>query len=270
MYLDGTINLILINCENQIEDLKKELETLPDGKLSISRSGKYYSWRIDRAGGGQQYLPRSEEDTARALAKKSILQARLHDLEAEAESCRRYLRYKNRSINAVEQQLLRSGPEFQRLIQDDFSDQNEQIKKWEDTPCESSGRFPEKLIIPTRKPGEMVRSKIESITAGQLFDLGIPYKYEKLLRLGDMTIAPDFTALDVRDMREIPVEVFGMMDNPEYVNIFVKKMNLYHSHGYIPGINMITLYESPNAPLGINNIRHAFEEFFFNNPPIYL
>ena len=83
-----------------------------------------------------------------------------------------------------------------------------------------------------------------------------------------LQIAVDFTALDVRTFREIPIELFGMMHNTEYVQNCQKKLANYITNGFIPGINMITLYESSSMQLGPQQIRKTFEDFFINNPPV--
>ena len=69
----------------------------------------------------------------------------------------------------------------------------------------------------------------------------------------------------MRTFQEIPIELFGMMDDSEYVKNYRKKMNTYINNGYIPGINMLTFYESQKAPLNQITLNKKLEDFFFMN-----
>ena len=72
--------------------------------------------------------------------------------------------------------------------------------------------------------GEIVRSKSEKILADRFTRLGIPYHYEKPLKLkGFGIIYPDFTLLNVRNRKTIYWEHFGLMDDPDYCEKAIKK-----------------------------------------------
>ena len=86
--------------------------------------------------------------------------------------------------------------------------------------------------------GERVRSKSEVIIANKLHNLGIAYRYEFPIKfMSGRIVYPDFYCLNVRKRREIVYEHFGMMDDPEYANNAVKKIEEYQRNGYWLGKN---------------------------------
>ena len=267
MYLDKCIECYFGRCNACIAELEKKIAALPPGKLHISKNGKYFTWHVLMPDGRRVYLPKSEEATAKKLALKNIFLAQLHDLKNEAEACARYLRRSKSSVRSLEKLFSDAGPELVRLTADSFRTKNARIAAWETAGYEKYGGYPEQIIIPTLKEGEKVRSKLEANAAGFLYTLGIPYRYEKVTVIGNTKIAVDFTALDVRNFREIPIELFGMMDNPEYRKTHNRKLMTYLNAGYIPGVNFITFYETPADPLNPMQMCQTFEDFFFNNPP---
>lgn len=268
MYLYETMESSVQRYGRQAAVLKKKIAAMPEGVLHISKSGKYYTWRVSFPDGRRIYLPKSEIELAKTLALKKFYLANLHDLEGELEACSRYVRYKSAKVSAVEKLYADSGEEFRNLLGSSFKLRDEKAAAWEKAAYEKYDKFPEKLNIPTLKKGEKVRSKVEASFAGSLFTHKIPYRYEQMLLLEDRKIAVDFMVLDTRTFQEIPVEIFGMMDNQEYRQNHNKKMTAYINSGYIPGVNFLTFYDTSASPLGLGVIDKILEDFFFNNPPI--
>lgn len=267
MYTDNYIAARLKECELQIAELEEKIASLPEGKLHIIRNGKYYTWKVLMPGKKRVYLPKSEEEKAKLLAQKNIYLARLHDLKCEAKACARFLSCEEKAVCEQEKLFEKASPELIRLAGDLFDFEDDKTSRWLKEPYERYTAYPERLIIPTLKEGERVRSKLEASAAGYLYTLKIPYKYEKITQIGGIKIAVDFTALDVRCGREIPIELFGMMDDPDYRKNYVKKMHTYINAGYIPGVNFLTFYESAAAPLNPAFMRKTLEDFFYKNPP---
>ncbi|MBQ4045421.1 MAG: hypothetical protein II627_03140 [Lachnospiraceae bacterium] len=83
------------------------------------------------------------------------------------------------------------------------------------------------------------------LIANKLFSMNIPYKYEQPLLLNSgTTIFPDFTILDLRRRRELYLEHFGMMDNPEYSEKAIKKNDDYARNGIFLGCQLFITMES--------------------------
>jgi hypothetical protein len=111
-----------------------------------------------------------------------------------------------------------------------------------------------------------VRSKSEKIIADTLNDLGIEYKYECPLRLKGVGIVyPDFTILRKRDGRQIYWEHDGRMDEPEYAEKAIRKINSYINNRIFPGDTLIISYESSKVLLDDRVIKSLIEKFVLGN-----
>ena len=111
--------------------------------------------------------------------------------------------------------------------------------------------------------GERVRSKSEVIIANTLYKMGIPYKYEKPLELGDgRTFYPDFTLLDKVKRKEIYLEHFGMMDDEEYSESAYEKILQYEKKGFFPGDRFIFTMESSRKPLDMMLLKDLLSNIF--------
>lgn len=85
-----------------------------------------------------------------------------------------------------------------------------------------------------QKRGERVRSKTEKIIADKLYSMGIPYRYEYPVKIkGYGMIYPDFMLLNISTRENICFEHFGMMDNAEYCEKAIKKIEGYIKSGYV-------------------------------------
>ena len=124
--------------------------------------------------------------------------------------------------------------------------------------------MPENIKYDTRR-GEKVRSKSEAILADMLYDLGIPYHYEKPLIINNGIVRyPDYTLLKVKTREEIYMEHFGLLENEEYRRGCLNKLDEYRKNGIYPGKNLILTYETSDNPLDIKGIKEMFKEIFGN------
>lgn len=113
--------------------------------------------------------------------------------------------------------------------------------------------------------GERVRSKSEKIIADELFRYGIPYKYEmpidlQLLR-GTIKVYPDFTALNKRTGKKYIIEHFGMMDNQQYYDNAMLKLDTYERNDILLGDKLLVLHETSNQPLNTRNLDKYIEMY---------
>ena len=111
--------------------------------------------------------------------------------------------------------------------------------------------------------GERVRSKSEVIIADVLYNAGVPYHYEKPLKLKRThTIHPDFTVLRKSERKEILWEHFGMMDDYEYRLDAFERLRDYEAGGYYLGHNLIATFETRKQPLDTRTVRGMVEKIF--------
>ena len=138
------------------------------------------------------------------------------------------------------------------------------IEQWEDEVYEKNTKYSEYLKFETDQ-GELVRSKSEVIIANLLYqNRHILYKYERPLELEaegkSKIVYPDFTILNKRTGKIVYWEHAGRMDDPYYVNDFVKKINTYVTNGLLRGKDVILTYETQNNPLEISVVKRMIKE----------
>lgn len=103
--------------------------------------------------------------------------------------------------------------------------------------------------------GERVRSKSEKIIADKLNKMGIPYRYEAPITLPHIgTIYPDFTILEMSSRRELYWEHLGMMDNLEYAEKAIERINSYAKNDILVGDRLILTFETSTHPLDVKNL----------------
>lgn len=138
---------------------------------------------------------------------------------------------------------------------------DEYVQNWEEETYEGKGfsmGYPEYYT----DKGERVRSKSEIIIANILNKYNIPYKYERPLYLKDyVTMHPDFTVLNARTRKEIFFEHFGMMDDPQYAEAAINKLETYAKNGVFIGDNLIATFESKQKPLNQKMVETMIKKF---------
>lgn len=135
------------------------------------------------------------------------------------------------------------------------------VEQWEGIQYEGKGTADDIPVITTER-GEQVRSKTEKILADKFFALGIPYRYEYPVTLkGYGKVYPDFILLNVKKRTEIYLEHFGMMDNPEYAQKAIQKLETYAKNGIYIGENLLVTFETLRSPLDMKMVEGMLKEF---------
>lgn len=136
----------------------------------------------------------------------------------------------------------------------------EKIKHWKEIPYQKLGFINEHNLLYS-KNGERVRSKSEKIISDILFDNNIIYKYECPIYLeGYGKVFPDFTFYDVNNDRQIYWEHFGKMDDIEYANKTLKKIELYARNGILVGDRLIVTFESSTVQLNLELVEKIIKK----------
>ena len=241
--------------------IHRELSTMPEGTLHITRSGKYCRfYRYPGKGWNGDYLRRSDTETVHALAQKDYLQKLDKELAAVLQSHRARFTAEAelQRLTAVYDSL---SPVRQSLVKPLFLSDSDYAERWRAMPYERKDRWEGDTTF-TTKAGENVRSKSEKIIADLLHDRGIPYRYECALRLPDRRVFPDFTVLNPRTRRELIWEHFGLLDKSDYAESALRKLNAYMAAGYVPGIELIVTYEAAGCPLNVAMLEKIAEHYF--------
>jgi len=120
--------------------------------------------------------------------------------------------------------------------------------------------FAEHLIHRTEK-GHLVRSKSELVIANMLFQLGIPYEYERVCD-GTATpgrLRPDFSFVTA-DGDLIIWEHLGMLSRPDYRRGWDWKRTWYQTNGFVEGKTLFASTEDDKHGLDSSKLRVTADE----------
>ena len=230
-----------------LQAVDNSYDHFPDGTLIIHVGRKhnrfYKSCPQDKI--KLQYLNKKNSQQIVDLALKKYVQRIKPAVQSQIKAIDSFLlKYDPESIYN-KGDFLEKLPNDMRVQIPVFTQSDEQyIKEWLSNSHGSLDAFPTNIYYITDN-GEHVRSKSELLIANKLFALNIPYKYEQpLLLASGVTLYPDFTILDIRRRREIYLEHFGMIDNPEYSDKAVKKIDEYARNGIFIGSRLFITMES--------------------------
>lgn len=235
--------------ENLVAAKQKALSKLPKGKLQIKMCNGSPQWYYIEDS-KEMYLPKGDCSEARLLAQKS------YDKKVLDEACRSLVLIKkflkNYNPDALFEIFEKMHPARQELVKPIRLSDDEYIKQW--LAVKYSGRpfdVDSSELYTSLKI--RVRSKSEVIIADALTRYGVPYRYEYPYKMktpkGASRICPDFTCLNVQTRREFVWEHFGLIDNVEYAQNMVGKMQMYAENGFYEGVNLITTYETAERHL---------------------
>lgn len=238
----------------QIKETKQKLKNLPKGKLICCGNKCYNS-----DGHKKVYIKKKDNELAEKLALKKYLLTLLEDLEKEKIATDMYLRHCPSSKKADE--LLYDSDTFQNLLSSSFSPLSIELDDWMKSPYPTNKRHIEHLTVKVG-PNEFVRSKSEAMIVKLLKQYNIPYRYECELVLNDITLYPDFMIRHPKSGELFLWEHFGLLDNLSYLKNMHTKMQTYTSNDFLPGINLITTYETIDKPLTFDLIEFIIQYYF--------
>lgn len=158
-------------------------------------------------------------------------------------------------------ELFHKNSEYEKLISSLYKPQENDLLKWMSESYTKNEKYPEQLIHKTVL-GNYVRSKSEALISMFLSMNQIPFRYECELQLGESTIHPDFTIRHPKTGEIYYWEHFGIMDESYYASNAYARIQLYISHGIIPGVNLITTYETKSCPLDSEMLVRIIEIYF--------
>ena len=242
----------LYDCQKLDELISKTqtaIDNAPEGTLRIcQRNGRtYYYHRLSGSKETAVYIRKENLNLARRLAQKDYDMKLLKNLINRRAALEKLSsEFPKQSIDDIYENL---SDKRRFLVTPIRPTDAQYTAAWLDKPYSGLAfREDDKSRFFTDK-GERVRSKSEIIIANTLARCNIPYKYECPLTLEGRTIYPDFTILDIKKRKVVYFEHFGRMDDPEYANDFVRKINFYEANKIFPGESLIMTFESSRIAL---------------------
>jgi hypothetical protein len=268
--------------KKEIKKAEKASASFPEGRLRVSHNGKKERFYKVDENKDESKDESNDENKDESKSKKDKFGVYIPAAEkklvaelAQKDYNREFLRLATKELKGIEKSIRAlSAPGADDAYQKASTTRKELImpyiitdemfvKGWLDNKPGESGLMPEGRVYDTRR-GEKVRSKSESIIADILYDLGIPYHYEKPLCLKSGRIRyPDFTLLDIPLRKEIYFEHFGKLEEWDYACDAMAKIEEYKQNGIFLGKNLIFTYETSNYPLSANATREMLQAVFF-------
>lgn len=255
---------------SRIENMAlKDIEKAPKGKIYAVERGKanQFYWKKENEE-KREYIRKSNTELISSLTQKEYAYKVLKKVQEQKQLINEFLnQYNEKAIIETGSGMIKPKRKAITLY---IMDDDEFAKYWENQEQELkiilNKRMrriePENELEIITEKGEYVRSKSEKIIADKLLLMEVPYIYEMPLKLqGYGYVKPDFKVLNVRTRKVYYWEHFGMMDNMEYVEKSIKKINTYAKNGFIQGENLITTFESGECPLSTRNIEQNITAF---------
>lgn len=285
-YASNKSNLMEVSMTNLITTMKKEQEYLEQvkqqveedirqehkdklpGKLRIQKKGnivQYYHVKSEQVSQtnseqkNQTYIPKKNITLARNLAQRDYDNKLLQEIDNRQKIVSKFLKeYPPTGIESTYEEL---NDYRKKLIHPIIETDESYAKAWMSAPYVRKIVGEDVYVIFTEN-GERVRSKSEKMIADKLRQLGIPYRYEAPLRLGrNCVLHLDFTLLHIKERKEIYYEHFGMMDNPEYVENALKRIELYEKNGIYPGDELLFSWETSTVPVNMKIVERMLKKF---------
>lgn len=256
-------------CDKQeyYETLQKEcnsfLKSAPEGTLRVStyKNNVFYYQSKDIKDKKWKYISKNNMQLIRDLAQKEycsnmlkVVTPRLRQLDQLMQ------KYQSGEIQEVYQNL---HPAKQRLVLPYEIPFEEYAAQWEKLEYPKRRFADDAAEIYTEK-GERVLSKSEKIIADKLYLMGIHYRYEYPLEINHQyTLHPDFTLLHPESREEWYWEHMGMMDDLEYSEKALHKLEIYAREGLYPGKKLIFTYETKLHPLNMRSVIDMLKAYGF-------
>ena len=248
--------------ENLMTEISCQRENLPDGHLRLKNDKgipRYYHITVSGDTKGK-YLSKKEQDLARKLAQKDYVNKLYLEVEKELRDIDVYLRRHTKfDLENVYHDL---NHYRKNLVEPIVVPDNMFAERWQKEDYVTNPFAPEEKVYLTKRE-ELVRSKSEVMLADMYYEMGIPYRYEAQITLKNgKRKYPDFTLLKTKTREIIYHEHLGLMDNEQYLQANLVKMDEYRKSGIYPGKNLIITYEGAGTFLNIKEIKEMIRDLW--------
>ena len=253
--LSGRYELI----SKTIMSIEKKIALLPNGRILIRhrKNKAYYYLRVD--GAKDKYLSRKDNELISHLLQKRYLKEVLKAAKNELAALEKMQDIYSETLS---EEIYGNLPDAQKLgVEPIILGDGPDVRQWLNEPYVRKSFKKGAPVFKTLK-GDRVRSKSEMIIADRLYVNGIPYKYECPLKVGGKIIHPDFSIIRMSDHKIIYHEHCGKMDDKEYFNDLVDRINLYNQSGILQGNRLTFTFETSDTPFDARVIDRLINEYF--------
>lgn len=263
----------------RLKEVKQEYRKMPNGRIEChkrkSRNGKntYYSWYIVK-NKKRKSLPKTEQHLAEQLAYKRKLYEEIGKLEnriiavntflsiAAGKECENLTSRSNRLVRAnLHRRVTAQNEEVERLARCYLNAVHGDWAAWAAEDYNDKDFHKNEYKVQS-KTGRWVRSRIEALIEGSLYDHGLYYRYEPPYYLDGIWVHPDFEIMNPKTGKTVFWEHLGKMSDPGYVEDNIRKFAAYTRSGYYPNKNLILTSEIGDMYIDVQLIEAIIEYFF--------
>ena len=262
------MSIVLENVKDRINKLNRiikekesALENVPEGIVNVAKTANrtQFYYKKNPSDKKRRYLRNDEKGLVVKLCQKDydeqVLESAKKELKCLEHFAKRY------PLQTCEEVFERLNEERKKYVVPIEFPEDIFVSKWKNEQyvrkCFAEGA-PEHYT----QRSERVRSKSEILIANALYMHGIPYKFERPLYLkGYGTVHPDFTILNVKLRKQIYWEHLGMMDDPEYVEDNLRRIEAYEKNDFFLGDKLILTYETSKRPLNSRTIERMISKY---------
>lgn len=240
--------LIFVETYLRAARLEKQLPHSPGCIIRRGLNSRYAYWQVWQNGSRrEQYVPEDKlEEVQQRIARMKVQWQRMEELRDFLKKLKRMLQVCGISWQEVLADYERGRNRKQRQ-----ADIHLQARK-----AAEGKRHAEHYKHRTDK-GDQVASKSELIIANLLYAYGVPYEYEKPMRVGDLILKPDFT-VSRPDGSIVLWEHAGLLEQPDYARNFENKLRLYQQAGFRQPLNLIVTRDE-NGAFSAEEVRRMIE-----------
>ena len=224
----------------RLADLTADVEKCDElGVLILNRRGsKTYCYKRDDEV-AKRYIGMADSEAAKQFVRNRYLKEKRSRIITDQQLVEKMMReYQDYSFEAVMAALPAS---YKAIANEDFNDQRyEEIKAWAnaDYPVNPAPFSNAEIYA---RDGRRVRSKGEGLHLNTLLDLGIPYRYDCLMKFKDQNgrireLSPD-VLIQCFNHQLVIIEHAGMLSDPAYAVRFGEKCHIYLQNGFVLGKN---------------------------------
>lgn len=241
------LSKIVTQLEERNKIVTKRLQACPQGHLSFVRQGKsgvlVQELKVD--GMRKRHKLSRDEDLAKALICKLALQDESESLHHNIKLLKATIsQIKDYSINQEIHMLLKQNP----FIKEDLLEniyEPKVLSSWANEAFEQSMYRPEERRQ-INSHGLKLRSKSEVLISEKLYEYGLEFHYEQVIRIRDTSLVPDFI-IRRSDGKKFVWEHEGLTNVQSYLKWQDQKAKLYASIGIVPWDNLIVTYDNSDG-----------------------
>ena len=216
--------------------LQREYRAIRGGNLHIRyRDGRYFFWEYNNK--SQKGITKNKK-LVYQLARKKYLEREISLLEKRVEII---TKASEALVQAAVKANLAYVEEYNKILDIDRIVYSKTELEWIKNKNSANPYLRENLKYRT-KQGVMVRSKSERLIGNVLEEKGLPYVVEPEILIDGKSYYPDFMVLRA-DGTTVIWEHCGLMEDGEYVQRALMKINKYRRIGYVQTDNLIYTFE---------------------------